>query len=132
MTVVPDWVKKLSPSEPRGSDILQKERSSSSISVDKLSELVHTKEVLARQERLLSILQADPVFDKTETHSLGRVERIKRALAKGKRLHQLRQQHQWSEIDYQYASKLIGEPTPYGLHSTMFLVCCNTNTHCKY
>ncbi|KAI5289625.1 fatty-acyl coenzyme A oxidase [Ascosphaera aggregata] len=128
MTTVPEWVQKLTPSEPRGADILQQERTNSAITVERLSELIHTKEVLERQDRLLKILQADPVFDKTETHSLGRVERIKRALAKGKRLRQLSQEHQWSELDHQHASKLIGEPTPYGLHSTMFLITLRNQT----
>jgi acyl-CoA oxidase len=43
-------------------------------------------------------------------------------LAKGKRLQQLKEKYNWSIEDYHFASEMIGEPTPYGLHASMFLV----------
>ncbi|OJJ78805.1 uncharacterized protein ASPGLDRAFT_53313 [Aspergillus glaucus CBS 516.65] len=53
---------------------------------------------------------------------------IQRSLAKGKRLQQLAEQHNWSQEDYHQANELIGEPTPYGLHATMFLVTLREQT----
>lgn len=122
MVSSPDWVKKLTPAGPQGSELLKHERDQSNISVDKLAELLHTKEVLERQDRILSLIQHEEVFDKSQNHSLGRVERVKKALARAKRLEQLKRQHNWSEDDFLMANNLISEPTPYGLHASMFLV----------
>lgn len=119
----PAWVQALKPAGPQGSELLAQERAQSTVDVDKLAELLKTKEVLQRQERMLQILQNEKVFDKSQNNSLGRVDRIQRSLAKGKRLQQLSVQHKWSQEEYHAANDLIGEPTPYGLHATMFLVC---------
>lgn len=119
----PDWVKALKPADPQGSQLLQHERDQSNVAVDKLAELLHTKEALVRQDRLLSILQAEKVFDKSQNHTQGRTERIQRSLAKAKRLQQLSVEHKWSQEELHAANELLGEPTPYGLHASMFLVC---------
>lgn len=123
MSPTPGWVKKLQPSGPQGSELLQHEREQSNVSVAKLAELLHTRESLDRQKRILDIVQPEQVFDKSQNHTMGRVERLKRSLGKAKRLQQLRIQHQWSDDDFITANDLIGEPTPYGLHASMFLVC---------
>ena len=122
MTPPPGWVKQLRPSGTQGPELLQQERDRSSVSVGKLAELLHSKQALERQTRLLTILEPDPVFDKSQKHSLGRVERLKGSLAKAKRLHQLRVQYGWSFDEFSTANDLIGEPTVYGLHEAMFLV----------
>ncbi|GES63986.1 acyl-CoA oxidase [Aspergillus terreus] len=118
----PAWVQALKPAGPQGSELLEQERAQSNVNVDKLSELLHTKEALETQDRLVRILSSEPIFDKSENHTSGRTERIQRALARGKRLQQLREQLHWSEQEYIMANDLIGEPTPYGLHASMFLV----------
>ncbi|KAJ5232098.1 hypothetical protein N7468_005054 [Penicillium chermesinum] len=118
----PDWVKALKPQGPQGSELLAQERAQSNVNVEKLSELLHTKEYLERQEKLLKLLQPEKVFDKSQNHSLGRVERLQRSLAKGKRLQQMAVQYKWDADEYLKANDLIGEPTPYGLHASMFLV----------
>ena len=118
----PDWVKALKPSGPQGSDLLQQERDKSDLNVDQLSEFMFTKEVLQRQKKLLGILQNDEVFDKSQNYFRGRSSRIEAALARGKRLRQLSVEKNWSKEEYQMANELVSEPTPYGLHATMFLV----------
>ncbi|KAL5363736.1 hypothetical protein BJX96DRAFT_156149 [Aspergillus floccosus] len=118
----PAWVQALKPAGPQGSELLEQERAQSNVNVDKLAELLHTKEVLETQDRMVQILSSEKVFDKSENHTSGRTERIQRALARGKRLQQLREQHHWTEKEYHMANDLIGEPTPYGLHASMFLV----------
>lgn len=118
----PDWVKALKPSGPQGSELLAQERAQSNINVDKLSELLHTREALDRQKKMLSLLEPEKVFDKSQNHTVGRVERLQRSLAKAKRLQQLAEQNQWSMEELHAANELIGEPTPYGLHASMFLV----------
>lgn len=119
---LPDWVKALKPAGQPGSELLAQERSQSNVDVDKLAELLHTRQALERQDRLLAMMKNDPVFDKSQNHTLGRTERIQRALAKGKRLQQLSVQHNWNYDDFYAANDLLGEPTPYGLHASMFLV----------
>ena len=120
--MAPSWVKKLTPSEPRGSDLLRHERAQSEIPVDKLSNFLFTEAVLRRQDRVLSLLKADKVFDKSQNNFGGREERFKTALARAKRLQQLCVHHHWSREDYQMASELISEQGPYTLHNIMFLV----------
>ncbi len=118
----PDWVKKLKPSGPQGSDLLQEERIKSNLDVDKLAEFLFTREVLARQDKILNILQADQVFDKSQNYFNGRSGRIQAAFARAKRLRQLSVKHGWTGEEYVMANDLISEPTPYGLHASMFLL----------
>lgn len=120
--MAPAWVNKLRPSDPQGSDLLRQERSRSNLPVERLSEFLFSKEVLDRQDRILAILTAEKVFDKSPNYFDGRVERFKTALARQKRLQQLANKHKWSRDEYQTASDLISEPGPYGLHVSMFLV----------
>lgn len=119
----PSWVKALKPADPQGSDLLQKERAqSTSIDVHRLAQHIHTRELLDMRERLLKIMEPEKVFDKSQNHSLGRVDRLQSSLAKAKRLQQIREQHHWSDEEFKVANDLLGEPTPYGLHASMFLV----------
>jgi acyl-CoA oxidase len=130
----PQWVKDLKPSPPQGVDIIQAEREKSKLSVEKLSNFLFTKEVIERQERILKILQAEKVFDKSQNYFDGRVDRFKTALARAKRLRQLQVKHNWNRDEYMCANDLVSEPGPYGLHASMYLVClrclCTTLIHC--
>jgi acyl-CoA oxidase len=123
MSPTPQWIKQLKPSSPQGTDLLAAEREKSKISVEKLSNFLFTKEVLERQDRILRILQAEKVFDKSKNYFDGRIEKFKTALARAKRLRQLQVQHNWDRDDYMTANELISEPGPYGLHASMYLVC---------
>lgn len=121
MAPTPQWVKDLKPSPPFQSDIIQAERDKSDISVEKLSNYLFTKEALQRQESILKILQAEPVFDKSKNYFDGRVDKFKTALARAKRLRQLEVEHKWGRDELITATDLIAEPGPYGLHMSMFL-----------
>jgi acyl-CoA oxidase len=122
MSPTPQWVKDLKPSPPQGSDLINDEREKSKISVEKLSNFLFTKDVLERQDRILKILQAEKIFDKSRNYFDGRVERFKTALARAKKLRQLQVKHNWNRDDYVTANDLISEPGPYGLHASMYLV----------
>lgn len=122
MSPAPQWVKDLKPSGPQGSELLKAEREKSKISVDKLSNFLFTKKALDRQETILKILQADPIFDKSQNYFDGRVDRFKTALARAKRLRQLQVKHNWDRDEFIVANDLIAEPGPYGLHASMYLV----------
>ena len=113
---------KLKPSGPQGSELLEQERAQSNVPVKRLSEFLFSKEVLARQERVLNILKREKVFNKSQNYFDGREARFQTALARAKRMRQLAVQHHWSQDEYMMASELISEPGPYGLHASMFLV----------
>jgi acyl-CoA oxidase len=117
----PDWVKKLAVAAPKGSELLTQERAQSNIDVNQLSEYLHGKKALETRDQILDILSKDPVFDKSQNYFQGREARIEASLAKGKRLRQLQVQHNWSDEQYAVANDLLSEPTPYGLHASMFL-----------
>lgn len=123
MSPTPSWVKQLKPSGPQGHELLAAEREKSSLDVTQLSEFLFTKEQLQRKERILKTLKSEPVFDKNQNYFAGRVDRFETALARAKRLQQIRVQQKWSEEDFLTANDLISEPGPYGLHEAMFLVC---------
>lgn len=118
----PEWVKQLVPAEPQGASLLVKERAASNINVDQLADYLFTRETLELRERILKILVADPVFDKSQNYFQGREDRIKASLAKAKRLRQLTIKHNWNQDEHYCANELLSEPTPYGLHASMFLV----------
>lgn len=119
---IPPWVQSLKPASPQGTHLLTQERAQSSLDVDKLGDLLHTRAALDKQAEILSILQKEQVFDKSRNHVLGRTEKIQLALARGKRLQQLKRAHGWSDQEVHVANELVAEPNPYGLHASMFLV----------
>lgn len=120
--VSPPWVKELKPSGPQGSELLQKERNASNLDVRRLSEFIHTKEEIQRKDRILEVLTADKVFDKSQNYFAGRIDRFEMSLARAKRLRQLTVEHKWSAADFILANELLSESTPYRLHDSMFLV----------
>ncbi|EPQ65995.1 Bgt-1158 [Blumeria graminis f. sp. tritici] len=121
MSPTPQWVRDLTSSEPQGSDLLEKERIKSNISVETLSKFLFTTEALTRREEVLKILRAEKIFNKAQNYFDGRVDRFKTALARAKRLRQLQVKHEWTRDQLMDASYLISEPGPYALHATMFI-----------
>ncbi|KAI6784847.1 acyl-CoA oxidase [Emericellopsis cladophorae] len=121
MSPNPEWVKKLVVASPQGSELLATERASSNLDTDQLAEYLFGKNELETRERVLKILTAEPVFDKSQNYFQGREARIEASLAKAKRLRQLQLEHNWSQDEYMIANDLLSEPTPYGLHASMFL-----------
>lgn len=50
---------------------------------------------LDRQERILALLESEPIFNKSVNYYQGRTDRLKRALERGKRSTQLSKAHKW-------------------------------------
>lgn len=122
MSPTPEWVKQLKPSGPQGHELLAAERAKSNLPVEKLHELLLTKEVIARKEKILAILKSEKVFDKSQNYFSGRMERFERALAREKKLQLLKRKHGWTVDEFRTAAELVGEPGPYGLHESMFKI----------
>lgn len=122
MAPTPDWVKQLKPSGAQGHELLKAERAASNIPIQELQELLHTKDVIVRKQKILNLLKAEKVFDKSQNYFMGRTDRFERALAREKRLRILKKQHNWTLEEFRTAIDLVGEPGPYGLHDSMFKV----------
>ncbi|KAF2280559.1 acyl-CoA oxidase [Westerdykella ornata] len=122
MSSTPGWVKQLKPSGPQGSELLAAERASSNLPVEQLSELLFTKEGLARKNKVLSVLKSEKLFDKTPNYYLGRTEHFQSAVRRAKALRNLRVKNNWTLEEYRLANELISEPLPYSLHDGMFVV----------
>ena len=106
MPSIPAWVENLTPSGPQGSELLAKERASSNIPVDQLSAFLFTQEVLDRRAKILRILENDKVFDKTNNYFDGRIDRFRTALARAKRLQQLKVELKWTEDENVMANEV--------------------------
>ena len=78
--MAPPWVKSLKPSGPQGSELLAQERAQSNIPVEKLSKFLFTKEVLARQDKILNTLKADKVSISRKFTSMAEREGSRRLL----------------------------------------------------
>ncbi|KAL8283794.1 hypothetical protein RQP46_005226 [Phenoliferia psychrophenolica] len=106
---------------PKGSDLLTKERRQASFSSQALARHVHGAEHLERLERILPMVQDEPVFDKSRHHYLGRTEKFRVGLAKEKRLIQMVKEKKWDAPDAAMAEWLIDFRAAYSVHKTMFI-----------
>ncbi|KAF9931001.1 hypothetical protein FBU30_011006 [Linnemannia zychae] len=111
----------LPPSEPQGKDLLAQERAKTTFSVHEVSTFLYGELYLERQERLLSLIENEPAFDKSNRYFRGRKERFAAALRKDHALVKLSQKHQWTPEEYLQAESLIDEAGPFGLHRGMFM-----------
>lgn len=117
----PDWVKKLKPASPQGTDLLAEERAKSNANVDQLAEFLFTKKTLQQRDNLTKILSSEQVFDKSQNYYQGREDRILTSLARGKRLQQLTEKHRWTTQEFEHAIQLMGEASPLSMHYKMFM-----------
>ncbi|KAG0257963.1 hypothetical protein BG011_003630 [Mortierella polycephala] len=111
----------LPPSEPQGSDLLTQERAKTTFSVHELSTFLYGEAYLERQERLLTLIENEPAFDKSDRYFLGRTERFAHALRKDHAIVKMAQKHQWTQEEFSHAESLIDEAGPFGLHRGMFM-----------
>jgi acyl-CoA oxidase len=103
-----------------GSEILASERQRSNINSDELSNHLFGAEYLNRQQRVVEILQKERVFSKSNQANLSRPDRYKLGLARGKRMRQLMDKHNWNEEDLLMAEYLTDDIMPYHLHLSLF------------
>ena len=74
---------------PSGDEILTRERAKATFDSDELARYIHGDEYLKRQEQLLSILENEPLFDKSNVYYQGRDEKFRASMAKAKRMIQV-------------------------------------------
>lgn len=118
-----DFTIKLKPAEPQGRDILATERARSNVNVQQLAHhLLHRDRFLARQERVLAIVEKNPLFSKITNLNLSRPERYHVGLARAKEVRRLARRERWSTEDYTMANYLLDEVSPYSLSDSMFTI----------
>jgi acyl-CoA oxidase len=116
-----DFTDKLKPASPTGPDTLSFERNRSDVPIDELSQhLLSRNDFLQRQARILSILQADPLFNKLKQANLSRPDRYKLGLARAKKLRRYADQYKWDRLDQEMSTYLCDDVSPYMVHATMF------------
>ncbi|KAG0650551.1 Peroxisomal acyl-coenzyme A oxidase 1 [Hyphodiscus hymeniophilus] len=105
-----------------GAEILKRERGQSTIRVKELSKhLFSHNGFLERQQRVLSIIEAEPLCSKTNQMNLSRPDRFHLGLARAKLTKRLSDKHGWDLEDNKMAEYLIDEMLPYHLHPNLFL-----------
>ncbi|KLJ12339.1 hypothetical protein EMPG_12605 [Blastomyces silverae] len=121
MTNRDDFSAALKPAAPDGATILANERARSSIPVEELSRYLLTPEYIEQQNRILKVLESDPLFKKRNQANLARPDLYKLALARAKRIRQLKDKLGWNDDEYQMAATLCDDVLPYYLHTAMFI-----------
>ncbi|KAK4555009.1 hypothetical protein LTR86_007775 [Recurvomyces mirabilis] len=117
-----DFTDNLKPSKPDGPEILAKERAQSDVPIDELaSHLLSRNDFLTRQERVLRVLEKEPLFNKSKQQNLSRPERYHLGLARAKKLRRLADTHGWDVEDQSMSSYLCDDVSPYMVHYAMFI-----------
>lgn len=119
---MPDFTDRLKPAAPDGTTVLAQERGQSDVPVEELAKhLLSNDDFLGRQERMLRIVEKDPLFNKTKQFNLSRPDRFKLGLARGKKLRRYSDQYGWDAKDHEMAVYLCDDVTPYMVHYAMFI-----------
>ncbi|KAG6917134.1 hypothetical protein DXG01_003724 [Tephrocybe rancida] len=96
-------------------------RGAATIDIATTRDLLHNgnREWLKR-DKIVTVLQNDPVFAKSERDFLSRTDRYERALAMTNRIYELQERHRWSDADTSLAFASLDEQFPIGLHNVAF------------
>jgi len=115
-----DFTDHLKPAHDGGA-IIVAERGRSNINADELSKhLLSRNGFLERQEKVVSVLEKEPLFSKKQQLNLSRPDRYHLGLARAKALRRLVRKHGWDQEDYRMAEYLTDEMSPFHLHMNMF------------
>jgi acyl-CoA oxidase len=122
IATMPDFSDDLKPASPTGPEILRQEREQSDVPVDELAHhLLSRNDFLKRQERIIPILEKEPLFNKAKQQHLSRPDRYQLGLARGKQLRRLADKHSWDQEDYSMSTYLCDDVSPFMVHDTMFI-----------
>ena len=118
---MPDFTDSLKPASD-GTAILTSERKQSDVPEEELSKhLLSRNDFLGRQERILRILEKDPLFNKSKQFNLSRPERYLLGLARAKKLRRYEDQYGWDNEDRSMAQYLCDDVLPVMVHYAMFV-----------
>ncbi|KAF8900142.1 peroxisomal oxidase [Gymnopilus junonius] len=96
-------------------------RNLSTIAVENIRDFLHhgREEWLVRS-RIVSLLENDPAFDKSQREFLSRTEKYERGLAMTNRVYDLQSNYGWSEQETKLAFAVLDDQLPIGLHNIAF------------
>ncbi|KAF8064384.1 peroxisomal oxidase [Lyophyllum atratum] len=96
-------------------------RAGASIDVSSTRDFLHNgHEEWQKRDKIVSVLENDPVFDKSRREFMTRTERYQRGLAMTNRIYELQETHRWSNEDTSLAIASLDEGLPIGLHNVAF------------
>lgn len=116
ISIMKDFSDDLKPAAPDGATVLSKQRQESKLPTNELAQhLFDRNNFLPRQQRVLKILESEPIFRKQKQQNLSRPERYHLGLARAKTIRRLSIKHKWDAEDDKIAewvthlfSSLIG------------------------
>ena len=118
---MPDFTDNLKPASD-GTAILSKERSQSDVPEQELSQhILSRNDFIGRQDRILKVLEKDPLFNKAKQFNLSRPERYQLGLARAKKLRRYEDQYEWDSEDRSMAQYLCDDVSPFMVHYAMFV-----------
>jgi acyl-CoA oxidase len=98
----PDFTDHLRPAVP-GAPVLERERAKSTLPVEDVARIIFGDAYLARQERILKLLESNKWFNKTTQLNLSRPDRFKLILMRAKLLRRMSLEYGWDEEDEKMA-----------------------------
>ncbi|KAH9914088.1 acyl-CoA oxidase [Epithele typhae] len=109
-----------SDSESRNALDMKEARRKSSVDCTALHAYLHGMRDWDMRRRIVGVLSADPVFDKSCRSFLTRTQAYERALEMTRRVHELQDIHHWTQEELGMAIRVLDEPLPLQLHVTAF------------
>lgn len=95
-----DFSDDLKPAAPDGATVLSKQRQESELPTQELAQHLFTRNnFLERQQRVLKVLESQPIFSKRKQQNLSRPERYHLGLARAKTIRRLSEKHKWNAED---------------------------------
>jgi len=118
----PEFASELKPIAPAGPAVLQNERQHSKVPVKELAgHLLGRNGFLERQDKILKILEKEPLLRKKKQLNLSRPERYYLGLARAKLQRRLSVKHGWTRDDDKMSMYLADDFSPYALQMEMFI-----------
>ncbi|KAI9597306.1 peroxisomal acyl-coenzyme A oxidase 1-like protein [Syncephalis fuscata] len=111
----------LTPLEQQPAD-LANERRQCSFPINELTHVFHNGEATwKRKQWVMSLVEQDPVFDRSDRYFMGRSERFDKGLRRMRRMMELRNEHNLTSTDVNTLRLASDEYVPIYLHTDMFI-----------
>ncbi|KAJ1973413.1 hypothetical protein H4R35_004132 [Dimargaris xerosporica] len=102
---------------------LQNERNRASFDARLMARFLHGEEHLQRMNRILQVMESEPVFDQSDLYFLSREELLKKTLRMHARILVLHAHLNWDDKDMDVAKDLLESSSMLSLHQEMFMPC---------
>ncbi|KAG7088140.1 hypothetical protein E1B28_012162 [Marasmius oreades] len=100
---------------------MQSARNRASVDIASIRAYLHDgRETWEHKYSIVSVISKDPIFDVTGKDFTTRSQRYRSALARMRRIYELQEEHDWTNLDILFALLAIGETLPIHLHNVAF------------